>query len=74
MALPLRRGTVARAFELARTGDYESIGRIERKLIAEGCEDVIAHLSGPMIRAQLRATLVESGVEPKPRPVAALDA
>lgn len=59
-----RIGTVARAFELARSGRCESIQELEKTLIREDYEDVLAHLSGPFIRTQLREAIAKA--EPRP--------
>jgi hypothetical protein len=46
--------TVARAFELARSGDHTNVVSIKRQLKTEQCMDVDAQLSGPSLQAQLR--------------------
>lgn len=58
-----RGGTVIRAFELARSGACETVQEIEKTLIREDYEDVLAHLTGPLIRSQLRGEI--SRAEPK---------
>lgn len=60
-----RIGTVARAFELARSGRCETVQEIERALIQDDYEDVLAHLSGPFIRAQLREAIAEAAPRPE---------
>lgn len=56
-----RTGTVVRAFELARSGGCESVQEIEKALIREDYEDVLAHLTGPLIRTQLRDLIAGAG-------------
>jgi hypothetical protein len=43
-----------RAFELARSGSCRSVEDVRKRLVAEKYELVDAHLSGPLIRRQLR--------------------
>lgn len=59
-----RGGTVVRAFELARSGRCETVQEIEKALIHEDYEDVLAHMTGPLIRAQLRGIMAESAKQP----------
>lgn len=47
-------GTVERAFELANSGECRTVGEIEKQLMSEKKEQVQNHLSGPLIRSQLR--------------------
>jgi hypothetical protein len=49
-----------RAFELARSGHYETLEQIRRRLVRERFEDVDQHLSGSLIRNQLRKALLDS--------------
>ena len=49
--------TVARAFELARSGDFTTIDQIRIALRKEKCESICLHLAGPSIRRQLRAAM-----------------
>lgn len=51
---------IERAFELARGGVYRSVDEITRTLKSEGYGSVENHLSGPSLRKQLRAIIVES--------------
>ncbi|GAA4815933.1 hypothetical protein GCM10023232_09740 [Sphingosinicella ginsenosidimutans] len=48
------QGTIERAFELARTGQARSMPALRALLIREGHLDVQHHLSGSLIRRQLR--------------------
>jgi hypothetical protein len=50
-------GTVERAFELARTGEVDSLQALERRLSAEGWEQVFQHLSGGALKRQLAALI-----------------
>lgn len=49
--------TVERAYELARTGAYANVKDIERQLMKEQHEGVHAHLSGDMLKRQLKALI-----------------
>lgn len=57
--------TVERAFQLARSGCYRSVRDINKKLKAEKCEGVDAHLTGSLNR-QLRAAIEQSRL-PEPQ-------
>jgi hypothetical protein len=46
-------GTVERAFQLARSGECQTIDDIRRQLAREQCTNVDAHLAGSSIRRQL---------------------
>lgn len=46
--------TLERAFALARSGEYASVGEIRARLRRERCDSVDGHLSGPSITKQLR--------------------
>ena len=48
------RSTIERAFELARSGDYEGMPAIAARLKSEHLDSVDAHLAGPTIRKDLR--------------------
>jgi len=52
------KGTVERAFELARGGGCRSVDDIRRTLVAERHDSVLSHLSGPSLLRQLRAALI----------------
>ena len=52
-----RPGTVERAFQLAASGDCDTIDAIEQALLCEHYEDVGGHLSGKLIRDQLRRAI-----------------
>ncbi len=56
--------TVARAFELARSGDFTTIDQIRIALRKEKCESICLHLAGPSIRRQLRAAMAEANPMP----------
>lgn len=55
-------GTVERAFQLAESGDCLEIPEIARQLKADQCDNVDAHLSGSLIRKQLREAISEAAV------------
>ena len=44
---------IERAYELAGSGDFETLERVANQLIAEGYEGVNEHLSAPTLRRQL---------------------
>lgn len=45
--------TIIRAFELAKSGECQSLTDIERRLSREGHEEVEDHLCGVLVRRQL---------------------
>lgn len=47
------RNTIARAFELARSGAYKSVSHIRNRLKSEGFDNIDAHLDGGQIKRQL---------------------
>ncbi len=49
--------TVERAYELARSGSCPTLKDIERQLMKEQHEGVHAHLSGDMLKKQLKALI-----------------
>lgn len=51
------KGTVERAFELARSGSCQSVEEVRRALVHEGYEGVRAHLAGAAIGKQLKTLL-----------------
>ena len=46
-------GTIARAFQLAREGQCQSIEDIRRQLHRENYQSIRVHLSGALIKKQL---------------------
>lgn len=52
-------GTVARAFEIARSGTCKNLQELRRQLKTEGCPAIDEHLSGQTIKKQL-ATLLRA--------------
>lgn len=50
-------GTVARAFELAKSGTVKNVTEIARRLKAEGLTNVEAHLAVRTIKAQHMALI-----------------
>jgi hypothetical protein len=56
-----RRGVVARAFELARSGEFSHIRDLRDRLILERYSNVNAHLAGISVRRQLKALFREAG-------------
>ena len=62
--------TLERAFELARSGDCQTVGDIRLRLLQERYPYVIPHLRGSGIRRQLREMLkarpmAEDGITPE---------
>ena len=55
-----RVSTVERAFQLAKSGDYESVDAIRSRLDHEEYSQVILHLGGGLIRKQLRLAIKEA--------------
>ncbi len=53
-----------RAFQLARSGECRSVEEVRKRLVAEKYEMVDAHLSGPLIRRQLRQACRTARGEP----------
>ncbi|WP_267388504.1 hypothetical protein [Sphingomonas sp. GC_Shp_3] len=51
------KGTVERAFELARGGGCRSVDDIRRTLVRERHDSVLSHLSAPSLVRQLRVAL-----------------
>ena len=51
--------TVERAYQLAGSGEYTSVEQIRAQLRAEGCEQVVGHLSGRSIQRDLRRLLAK---------------
>jgi len=55
---PLTDAMVGRAYELARSGEYEYVYQVERRLVAEGYAGVESHISKtPELRNALRVCL-----------------
>ena len=50
-------GTVARAFELARTGTCRNVGDIRAQLKKEGYSQIDDHLAGSSLKKQLTAAI-----------------
>lgn len=53
----MQTGTVRRAFELAESGEFQSIPEIAACLKKEQYDTVEAHLSGSLIKKQLHAAM-----------------
>jgi hypothetical protein len=51
---------IERAFDLARSGTCRSVQELETQLKREGFASVAAHLSGSLIRRQLRKCFDEA--------------
>jgi hypothetical protein len=56
-------GTVERAFQLARSGKFQDISKLEKALHREGFEAARMHLGSPRLRSQLSALLREARKE-----------
>lgn len=59
----LDKGTIERAFELAGSGDARSLDDVTRQLRKEQYEAVSLHLSGPLVRRQLRDLIDRSRMD-----------
>lgn len=57
-------GTVERAFELAKSGECDSVADIRRRLMQEHRSNIDAHLTGGSIRRQLMQEIA-IGREPR---------
>lgn len=56
--------TIARAFELASSGDFESMEDLCKKLFAEGSTELVKHLiASPSLSRQLQAAIRAARVE-----------
>ena len=55
-----RPTTLERAFELARSGDYATVGAIKAQLKAERCHDVEGQLFGRSVQTTLRTLCAAS--------------
>jgi hypothetical protein len=53
----MTQGTVERAFQLARSGKFSTVEQIEKVLRQEHYTYAQEHLSGTLIRKELRAVL-----------------
>jgi len=51
---------IERAFELARSGTFQSVSDIEAALTADGYASVQSHLAGPALRRDLRQLCLEA--------------
>jgi hypothetical protein len=61
----MSRMLLERAFDLARSGQVQSLEELSRKLIAEGHIAVLSHLAAPTLRRQL-STTIKAAREPDP--------
>ncbi len=55
-----RLTTLERAFEMARSGEFDSSKGIARSLVQEGFDQVASHLSGPAIKKTLARLCIAS--------------
>jgi hypothetical protein len=55
-----RLSTLERAFEMARSGEFDSAKEIARSLVQEGFDQVAPHLSGPSIKKALSVLCIEA--------------
>ncbi len=60
----LETGIIERAFELARSGRFKKVDEIQRALKREGYGRAEGHLSGRLIRTQLRRACDEAAERP----------
>lgn len=57
--LESEQNIIARAFELARSGECRSVGELQKQLKCEGHSAVEEHLRGPSFRGELRKIFTE---------------
>ena len=57
---PAKPTIIERAYELARSGSWATIGAIKQKLQSEGYSEIDAYLDGPQLRAALRALIADA--------------
>ena len=62
-----RPGTIERAYQLARSGEFKTVAEIRTKLNQEGYLDVAGQIYGPTLASALRRLCLEST---PPEPVA----
>jgi hypothetical protein len=58
--LDSRSSTVERAYELAKSGRFRTVGEIKIRVRAEGYYDAVAQLEGRTISAALRRLIVQA--------------
>ena len=51
------KGTIERAYELAKSGSYATVKDVERQLQREQYEAIHAHLQSSMLKKQLKALI-----------------
>ena len=54
------QGTIARALEIARSGECKTLREMEIRLTKEGYENAAGHLNGQTIRKQLYKAMREA--------------
>lgn len=64
-----RPTTLERAFEMARSGEFDSTKAIARSLGQEGYDQVAAHLSGPAIKKTLALLCIQSRTKMESSPL-----
>lgn len=60
--------TIARAIELAKSGRFATIWELRDALRRERAPQADAHLSGKLIKTQLKAMIAEARNEPERKP------
>jgi hypothetical protein len=63
--LDSRSSTVERAYELAKSGQFRTVGEIKIRVRAEGYYDAVAQLEGRTITTALRRLIVAALAETK---------
>jgi len=58
--LDSRSSTVERAYQLARSGQFRTVGEIKIRVRAEGYYDAVAQLEGRTISTALRRLIVQA--------------
>lgn len=59
---------IERAFEIARSGDCQSVPALGQKLVKEGFEGVSEHLNGDVLQKQLSALIKASQLDAQLEP------
>lgn len=60
------RNIIARAFEIARSGEVENVSQLAQRLSKEGFSQVEQHLDSPTLRRQLLTEIRRDGPLGKP--------
>jgi hypothetical protein len=56
----MKAGIIERAFELARSGEFQTLEEVKRRLGREGYASVSSHLGGKQTRSQLSNMIADA--------------